>query len=219
MKPRLDILPPAQLALWPELRAVPGHFVLYGGTALALRLAHRQSVDFDFFSSEPFVPHELRASLPFLAGSEMLQTAPNSLTVRVVRPEPVKLSFFGALPIGRVGTPERTDDGVLQLASLLDLAGTKAVAVQQRSEAKDYLDLHHLLLNGVTLPEALGAAYALYGADFQPLLTLKALAHYGDGDLASVPMDIQSSLQRVAGRVRGVVDFQRRAATLHVSEG
>lgn len=217
MKPRLDILPPAQLALWPELRAVPGHFVLYGGTALALRLAHRQSVDFDFFSSEPFVPHELRAGLPFLAGSEMLQAAPNTLTVRVVRLEPVKLSFFGALPIGRVGTPERTDDGVLQIASLLDLAGTKAVAVQQRSEAKDYLDLHHLLLNGVSLSEALGAARALYGTDFQPMLTLKALAHFGDGDLSTLPAEIQSALRRAAGRVTGLVDFQRRAASLHAA--
>jgi len=47
---RLDILPPAQLALWPELRQIPAHFVLYGGTAIALRLGHRQSVDFDFFT-------------------------------------------------------------------------------------------------------------------------------------------------------------------------
>jgi hypothetical protein len=191
--------------------------VLYGGTAIALRLAHRQSVDFDFFSSEPFVPHELRARLPCLAGSELLQVAPNTLTVRVARPEPVKLSFFGALPIGRVGTPERTDDGVLQIASLVDLAGTKAVAVQQRSEAKDYLDLHHLLLNGVPLATALGAAQTLYGADFQPVLTLKALAHFGDGDLPTLPADIQSALRHAAGRVTGLVDVPRRAASLQAA--
>lgn len=217
MKPRLEILPPAQLALWPGLRAVPSRFVLYGGTAIALRLAHRQSVDFDFFSSEPFVPHELRASLPFLAGSELLQVAPNTLTVRVARPEPVKVSFFGALPIGRVGTPERTDDGVLQIASLLDLAGTKAVAVQQRSEAKDYLDLHTLLLNGVPLAAALGAAQTLYGADFQPVLTLKALAHFGDGDLSTLPTDIQSALRHAAGRMTGLMDVPRRAVSLHAA--
>ena len=53
-EPRFDVLPQEQKALWPELRAVPPAFVLYGGTALALRLGHRVSVDFDFFSSEPF---------------------------------------------------------------------------------------------------------------------------------------------------------------------
>jgi hypothetical protein len=48
--PRLDILPSAQRSLWPHLVQVPCHFVLYGGTAIALCLGHRQSVDFDFFS-------------------------------------------------------------------------------------------------------------------------------------------------------------------------
>ena len=51
--PRLDVLPQAQRALWPALRDLPHTFVLYGGTALALRLGHRASVDFDFFPSEP----------------------------------------------------------------------------------------------------------------------------------------------------------------------
>ena len=53
MKPRLDILPSAQRSLWPHLRELPDDFVLYGGTAIALRLGHRESVDFDFFSDEP----------------------------------------------------------------------------------------------------------------------------------------------------------------------
>jgi len=48
--PRLEALPPAQRALWPELAAVPRRCVLYGGTALAIRIAHRPSVDFDFFA-------------------------------------------------------------------------------------------------------------------------------------------------------------------------
>ena len=55
-KPRLDILPPAQRALWSEVDATPEHFTLYGGTALALRLGHRQSLDFAFFSRVAFDP-------------------------------------------------------------------------------------------------------------------------------------------------------------------
>lgn len=60
---KIDILPPAQRELWPELSRAPAHFILYGGTALALRLAHRQSLDFDFFSSAPFEPGALQAAL------------------------------------------------------------------------------------------------------------------------------------------------------------
>ena len=52
--PDLSILPPPQLRLWPELDTTPATFTLYGGTALALRLGHRTSVDFDFFSNQPF---------------------------------------------------------------------------------------------------------------------------------------------------------------------
>ena len=47
--PRLDILPPPQISLWPELGQVPADFALYGGTALALHLGDRESIDFDFF--------------------------------------------------------------------------------------------------------------------------------------------------------------------------
>jgi hypothetical protein len=50
----LSILPESQRKLWTELNQVPSEFVLYGGTALALRLGHRISVDFDFFTSLPF---------------------------------------------------------------------------------------------------------------------------------------------------------------------
>ena len=52
-RPRLDVLPAAQRRLWPALADVPDTFVLYGGTALALRLAHHASVDFDFCAAEP----------------------------------------------------------------------------------------------------------------------------------------------------------------------
>ncbi|MSU47870.1 MAG: hypothetical protein EXS37_02040 [Opitutus sp.] len=55
-QPKLDPLPPAQRAIWPLLVEIPRHFVLYGGTAVALRLGHRISVDFDFFSAESFRP-------------------------------------------------------------------------------------------------------------------------------------------------------------------
>jgi hypothetical protein len=57
--PKLEILPSPQLSLWEELKQTPQHFVLYGGTAMALRLGHRQSEDFDFFSNEGFEPTAL----------------------------------------------------------------------------------------------------------------------------------------------------------------
>src|SRR5258708_26588776 len=82
-EPRLDILPPAQQRLWPELSETPEEFTLYGGTAIALRLGHRPSVDFDFFASIPFGPGAVLQTVPYLKAATVRQSAPDTLTVTV----------------------------------------------------------------------------------------------------------------------------------------
>ncbi|MBF0191084.1 MAG: nucleotidyl transferase AbiEii/AbiGii toxin family protein [Magnetococcales bacterium] len=52
-----------------QLAAVPEEFALYGGTAIALHLGHRESVDFDFFGNKPLDPTKLVPAIPFLAGA------------------------------------------------------------------------------------------------------------------------------------------------------
>jgi hypothetical protein len=207
--PRLASLPATPRQLWPELRAVPRHFVLYGGTALALRLGHRQSADFDFFSSEPFQAAELLASLPYLQPCEVIQRVGNTLTVIVQREGPVKLSFFGGLTLGRVQDPEAADDIGLLVASLLDLAGTKAAVIQMRAEAKDYLDMLALLGQGISLPRALGAAQALYREQFNPMLTLKSLTYFADGDLHRLAKDQQQTLIEAVAATRDIAVVPR----------
>lgn len=54
--PRLGILAAPQRRLWEAFSAVPEEFVLYGGTAVALHLGHRDSIDFDFFDRKPLDP-------------------------------------------------------------------------------------------------------------------------------------------------------------------
>src|ERR1022692_2167177 len=93
--PRVAILPAPQQRLWQELKSVPPEFVLYGGTAIALHLGHRESVDFDFFGDCTFDPVKLAADLPFMAKAEITQSEPNTLTGIVDRGGAVKISFFG----------------------------------------------------------------------------------------------------------------------------
>lgn len=124
-EPNLTILPSAQLDLWPELDATPKSFTLYGGTALALRIGHRSSVDFDFFSNHQFDPDELGKAIPYLKGAERVQVAPNTLKCRVERNGPVLVSFFGGLGLGQVAPRDQAQGRTLHVASLLDLAGTK----------------------------------------------------------------------------------------------
>lgn len=198
-KPTLTILPPPQLRLWSELDATPEQFTLYGGTALALRLGHRASVDFDFFSNQPFDPDELAAAIPYLRKAERVQVAPNTLKCRVEREGPVLLSFFGGLGLGLVAPREMVEGKTLFVASLLDLAGTKVAVVQKRAEAKDYYDIDALLRRGVDLPTALTAGRIVYGLAFNPLITLKALSFFDD--VPSLPADVR---QRLSAAVEAV---------------
>ncbi|HEX4961149.1 MAG TPA: nucleotidyl transferase AbiEii/AbiGii toxin family protein [Thermoanaerobaculia bacterium] len=201
LPPHLAILPAPQRRLWAELGEIPTDFVLYGGTALALRLGHRSSEDFDFFSNQAFRPDDLERQIPFLEGTQRLQSSPNTLVSLADRSGPVKLSFFGGLTLKRVHEPEPVEGPGFRVASLLDLAATKVRVVQDRAEAKDYLDLGRLLEEGIELAEALGAARAVFGEAFNPLLSLKALSYFGDGDLRVLPESLRSRLSRAVERV------------------
>ncbi len=197
--PHLDILPPPQRALWPELTATLEGFTLYGETGLALRLGHRTSVDFDFFSNAPFDPDQLDVQIPYLRESERIQVAPNTLTCRVDRGGPVLLSFFGGLGLGQVAAPEVTNDTNLWIASLLDLAGTKAAVIQKRAEVKDYLDIAAILQHGIDLAMILAAGTVVYGRQFNPLITLKALTFFED--VPALPMEKRALLDQAVKSV------------------
>jgi hypothetical protein len=201
--PRLDILPPAQQMVWRELGQIPSQFTLYGGTAIALYLGHRESVDFDFFGTDHFAPMDLYSAIPILEGATVTQSQPSTLSVISYRNnEAVKISFFGLPAIRALMAPVVCTDNNLKVASLLDLAGMKAAVVQQRAEAKDYIDLDAILAAEVVdLPTAIGAAQAIYGPSFSPASTLKALTYFGEPSLDGLPNAIK---KRLAQAVRSV---------------
>lgn len=183
--PCIDILPSSQQALWEQLRPCSAlHFVLYGGTAIALQLGHRTSVDFDFFSHLPLnavVERDLLSHMPFLNRAKLLQSDIN--TRCYCTDSGVQVSFFGGIDVGRVGDPLVTQDGVLQVASLDDLLAMKLKVVLQRVEAKDYIDIAALLRHGMSLEKGLAGAQTLYGTQFSPLDSIKAMTYFHGGDL------------------------------------
>ena len=199
--PKLEILPHAQRRLWDELRQTPEEFVLYRGTALALRLGHRHSEDFDFSSNNKFAPDVLRKRVPYLQDAEVSQSEANTLTVIAHRNGPVKISFFGGLKLNRVQDPDVTPDNRIQVASLLDVAATKLATIQQRAQARDYEDLAAIVGTGISLAEALGAAAAAFGKEFNGVLSLKALTYFADGDLPKINPATQTKLRALASQV------------------
>lgn len=205
-QPRLDILPAAQQAIWPHLSATAAHgYVLYGGTAIALRFGHRASVDFDFFTDHPLDEGTLRSAIPVLAQATTLQESTDTLTVIAGAPvadRNVKISFFGNIRFGRVGDPEWTPDRVLQVASLRDLMATKLKVLLQRVESRDYRDVAAMIRSGADLATGLASAQRLFGGSFQPSECLKALTWFEGGDLDTLPRDDRDLLIKAASSVR-----------------
>jgi hypothetical protein len=182
LTPNLAILPKGQQQIWPLLSPTPSDFVLYGGTALALRLGHRDSVDFDFFSSRPFQPAQLHQSVPYLRDQVVRQESENTLSCDVsTQHGVVKVSFFGGLSLGQISVPEIAEGNSIRVASLIDIFGMKCATVPQRSETKDYEDIHALItISKIVLTDGIAAARAIYGRQYNPLLTLQALTYFDD---------------------------------------
>jgi hypothetical protein len=195
LTPNLGILPTEQRRLWTRLSPTPPDFVLYGGTALALRLGHRQSVDFYFFSCRSFQPLELVRSISYLTDQTITQQSTSTLTCEIgTGGEAVKISFFGGLSLGQVQTPDVVDSNGVAIASLADLFGMKCATVPQRNEVKDYLDIYALITAGrFNLAEGIAYARAIYGRQYNPALTLQALSYFDDLQ-GPLPEDIKAGL-------------------------
>jgi hypothetical protein len=211
--PQLDTLPSSQRNLWPHLSSIGPDFVLYGGTALSLQLGGRQSADFDFFTPGLLDPETISKRFPFLRGTSLIQRAHSTATFSINYPDPVKVSFFGTLDFGRVDEPCRFSDNGVVVAGLLDLAAQKVKIVQQRAEQKDYIDICTLLSNGVTLERALGAAQSLY-PEFNPMVSLKALTFFDDGDLRTLPESNRIQLIAAVSNVRAIPPVSKSSDSL-----
>lgn len=148
----------------------------------------------------------LQAAFTFIAQSTVLQDERNTLSVLVpcedLEHAHVKVSFFGMIGFSRVDAPDRTEDGVLQVASLDDLMATKVKVILQRAEAKDYRDIAAMIDSGVSLSKGLATARKIFGPNFQPSESLKALVYFKDGDLSSLSKDEKSTLVKAVSAVR-----------------
>jgi predicted nucleotidyltransferase len=211
-EPKTSILPAAQRQIWPQLApTVALSFVLYGGTAVALHLGHRRSLDFDFFSAAPLTKRRIKASFSFMKDVDIVQEEPDTLVIAAkVASNRVKISFFGNLGIGHVNEPLLTTDGVLRVASLDDLMATKLKATLDRAEAKDYVDIAAMLAAGVSLQKGLGAFRRMFKAD--PALPLRALGFFKDGDLAMLPDETQETLRAARDEISTIPDVSLQPA-------
>ncbi|MBI5196498.1 MAG: nucleotidyl transferase AbiEii/AbiGii toxin family protein [Nitrospirae bacterium] len=175
----LECLPAkGQKALgWFKNIAAKKHLILAGGTALALQLGHRISVDLDFFTMDDFSSESLIQEIKRLKFDyQILQEEAGSLTVIV---NSVKVSVF------RYHCPF-TDLKVkiksIPVASILDIAAMKVIAITQRGAKRDFADLYFILQDTPFRKVAANMLRRFGTERVNPLLIGKALVFFNDAE-------------------------------------
>ncbi|MFI3271763.1 MAG: nucleotidyl transferase AbiEii/AbiGii toxin family protein [Pseudomonadota bacterium] len=193
IKPKVDILPQGQKEIFPLLRQIPEHFVLYGGTAIALRFGHRESVDFDLFTTDQSIDLVTTGkNLPFMKQFEeekkLLIKKHNDGHVDFIVSlygEQVQISFINLPEIiaGAVNSPDKMLGNNLRIASPVDLMAGKILAMHRRTDPKDYFDMYELVKRGVSLQKGYEATYAI--AKLSPKGTDKLLLQNLNAEFSS----------------------------------
>src|SRR3989344_1269988 len=152
---------------------------LAGGTALALQIGHRISVDLDFFTQEEFNETELSIKLATLP--EFVQDGTAKWTVWGKIGKTKFSIFYYKYPLLDEVVPF---EGI-QLASLADIAAMKIHAIEDRGTKRDFVD-SYFLAKKYTFEEMLGFYQKKYGVLEDHLYTiLRSLDYFEDAEQES----------------------------------
>jgi len=127
----------------PALARVSTDFYLAGGTALALQLGHRDSIDFDFFHKGDIDTTIIFSTLEKeFSHVPIIKTQEAVNTLSVTIDNGIRVSFFGyRYPLLKPTIPFTG----LQIAHPLDIGCMKLSAITSRASIKDYVDLYYIL--------------------------------------------------------------------------
>jgi hypothetical protein len=169
------------LELLKKLQAVPAFskLRLVGGTALALQIGHRNSIDIDLFGKLSIDEIALNETLSNIGKLIQLKKSKN---INIYSLNNIKLDIVN-YPYQWIGQPIKTD--TLLLAGLKDIAAMKLAAITSRGTKKDFIDVF-FLLNRFSLPEMLDFYEKKYH-DGSVFLVLKSLTYFEDADQDEAP--------------------------------
>jgi hypothetical protein len=172
-----EILNKKQLDLLPLLASFKREFYLAGGTAIALHIGHRRSIDFDLFKKSELNTKKIVSKLS-VNNIPILITRNVSGQLDLVLND-VKLTFL-EYPFNIYS--ECNFEQYLKLPSLLELAAMKAYAIGRRSKWKDYVDLYFILKYHFSITEISRKANEIYEQLFSEKLFRAQLCFFEDID-------------------------------------
>lgn len=192
---------PATLELLKRLMLLPilESFFLVGGTAIALQLGHRKSIDLDLFTTEPFNNSNLIGVLANNFEISIELEEPNMLITNI---EGIKVDFV------KMGYPIEYPTLLIEEVRMLDLrdiAPMKLKAIAQRGGKKDFFDIHFLLDH---LP--LETMISLFKQKFkmhEVFHIVKSLTYFEDAEQSANPVVFDKSVtwQKVKASINRAV--------------
>lgn len=172
-----EILNKEQIELLSVVSLFSKDYYLVGGTAIALYIGHRRSIDFDLFTHKNV---KRRSIKNFLKKNEIIYTILHEAYDQFhIVIKGVKLTFFNF--------PFKTEhkqnfEDIITMPSLLDLAAMKAFAFGGRAKWKDYIDMYFILKSGITLNQITNRAKQVFADAFNIKLFHQQLAYFDDID-------------------------------------
>lgn len=169
-----EILSAEQKQLLSLIKSFSDRFYLVGGTALALQLGHRRSIDFDLFTSHSFENRNIRDQLTKrFKIEEVLIESKDEFTLVINR---VRFTFYRyQYKIAH----EVSLDKVITMPDVLTIGAMKAAALGGRAKWKDYVDLY-FIFKRYSLNDVVTTATTIFGKEFNEKLFREQLVYYKD---------------------------------------
>jgi len=198
-----EILTTSQIKLLPLISGFTREYYLAGGTAVALYIGHRQSIDFDLFTGSDLKTKSIKNKL---TGSnihyKILHEAYDQLHILI---NDVKITFFNyPFSIPHEGRFEK----IITMPELIDLAAMKAFALGGRAKWKDYVDLYFILRDHFSIHKIGKRAIELYNDSFNLKLFRQQLAYFKDIDYSE-----KVTFVREKPEEEEILQFLTKAAT------
>lgn len=199
-----NVLTSEQMELAERLLPHCQQFYMVGGTALALHIGHRRSLDFDLASCEPLKPFDIERNLMAngLAVERVTTASADEFSVFI---NGIRVTFL-SFPF-EVRHDLLWQRGKISLPDLPSLAAMKAYALGRRSKWKDYVDLYFVLKYHLDMETLIEKAEEIFASHFNARLFREQLCYFEDIDysedveyLASAPLkdEIRQFLEKVA---------------------
>lgn len=170
-----EILTDDQVKLLPMLKLFSDRFGLVGGTAIALQIGHRRSIDFDMFTNKKF--GNLTVEKKFRANAHIDKIVVSRLDELTFMTKRVKFTFF-KYPYNIEYSQEL--NSFIKIPDLLTLAAMKAFALGMRAKWKDYVDLYFIMRDFHKINEIINKGEEIFTTEFNAKIFKVQLGYFND---------------------------------------